>query len=123
MTAGIGPSFWAAVTTILAAFGVSYVPSDTVKAVIAAAAGLVIAVWQWQHHRTIRSTNDAAAAIATARADEAKHKAAAVQVVDHAAAIATARRDGQMKAAAALDDTGGAPVHTIVGSTPAKHTA
>lgn len=65
----VAPSAWAAVSAILAAFGVAFEPSDTVKAVVAAAGGLVLAVYQWQHHRTVRHENELAASLASQRAE------------------------------------------------------
>lgn len=66
---GLAPQFWALVSTVLAAFGVAYVPSDAVKAVIGAAAGLVLAVYQWQHHRTVRHALTTTAAVAGQKLD------------------------------------------------------
>jgi DNA-binding transcriptional LysR family regulator len=61
-------SLWTVVTFVLASLGVSYEPSDSVKATVAAGGALLVAVIQWQQHRTIRHHTDAAATVAIARA-------------------------------------------------------
>lgn len=54
---------------ILAVVGISAPTIDGIKLIAAAAIPVLIGVWQWQHHATIRNADRQAAAIRTAQAN------------------------------------------------------
>lgn len=62
------PGLAALLSLILAAAGIQDPGMQAeVKAVLGAAAGLVVAVYQWQHHKTKRNADNVSGAIAVAK--------------------------------------------------------
>jgi hypothetical protein len=70
--AGPMPALVALVAAVCGIAGVSLSTSAQVQTAVASGAALVLAVWQWQHHRTIRNYDTQAAAVVTAKAATAQ---------------------------------------------------